>query len=165
MPRNTITIPSARSLSEKMRRAGVKVKHLKAKKNNPTDWGKNQNGAYTSNGSNNQAYDPQTKQFTKASSSTRNGLLSVEGSNNTKSAKTWTMSDYDDNGNKVRQSGRSSTSNRNQRAYDVKKGFNKMTETVARAMLEAGQMTQAEYDAMNGGRGGGRYGSLGLTVG
>lgn len=33
---------------------------------------------------------------------------------------------------------------------DVRAGFNDMTPRVARAMLEAGQMTQAEYDRMMG---------------
>ncbi|MBQ0074601.1 MAG: hypothetical protein KBT34_10450 [Prevotella sp.] len=47
---------------------------------------------------------------------------------------------------------------------DTRAAFNNMTEGVARAMLDAGQMTQAEYNRMHG-AGGGGTGSLGLAVG
>lgn len=155
---------SMQSLSDKMKKAGTKVRHVNAKQTNLQGGAKNRNQAYTSGGAKNQGYDPETKQFTKGSTSTRSGKLAVEGSNNTKGARTWTMTEKDENGNTVRQSGRSQTATRRQREYDVKKGFNNMTETVARAMLDAGQMTQAEYNRMHG-AGGGSTGSLGLATG
>lgn len=112
--------------------------------------------------------------------STVNGRLAVideRGRANAANARTWTMTDRDYNGNLVRQSGRSQIANRSQRAYDVRAGFNDISPRAARAMLDAGQISQAEYDRMFGGAtgvgggavggagGGGRGGSLGLSNG
>ena len=97
-----------------------------------------------------------------------NGRLAIideRGRANTRDAKTWTMSDKD----RGRQSGRSQVANRSQRRYDVVSGFNDISPNAARYMLEAGQITQAEYDRMfgQGGNagGGGKGGSLGLSAG
>ena len=165
-PRGRKTDPRTNSLQEKLKQGGVKVKHYKEKQVNSSNLGSNRNQAFTSNGRNNQGYDKETKQFTKASTSTRNGLLAVEGSTNTKGAKTHTMSYRDENGE--RKSGRNGQlATRSQRMYDVKAGFNNMTEKVARTMLQYGQITQREYDKMfgPGGSASGGTASLGQSNG
>ena len=139
MAKTTETIKGAQEFIRKAKGAGVKIKQLKAKKYNPGKEGaRNANQSYTAGGRQSQAYNKDTKEFEKTASSTKAGLMSVEGSNNTKGAKTWTMTEKDDNGNTVRQSGRSQVASRGQREYDVKKGLNNISQKVIDAWLENG---------------------------
>ena len=70
-----------------------------------------------------------------------NGRLAIideKGRADVQNAKTWTMSDKE----RGRQSGRSQVANRSQRYYDVRAGFNDISQKAAQAMLEAGQISQ-----------------------
>lgn len=95
--------------------------------------------------------------------SSATGKMSANGK--TAGGSTWTMTDKDDDGNTVRQSGRNKIANRSQRQYDVRAGFNQISPNAAKAMLEAGQMSQEEYDNMFSENGTAKYGSLGLSNG
>lgn len=117
--------------------------------------GRQKNSAFTANRT-----DPYTGQQYTA---TRRGMLSADGGK-TANGLTNTFSYYDENG--VRKSGRGGKiQTRATRRRDVITGFNAMTPTVARAMLDAGQMTQNEYDRMFAPGGTAQYGSLGLSAG
>ena len=89
----------------------------------------------------------------------RTGAMSVNGT--TAGGSTWTFSQRDDEGNKVRQSGRSQISDRQTRYRDVRSGFNNISNRALQAMLEAGQVSPEE---LAGARRGSRN-SLGLATG
>ena len=171
MARKTITMARARKLVKKMQDAGVKVRQVKAPVLNLDRMGaRNANQSYSAGGGRNQAYDPDTKQFTKAASSTKNGLLSVEGSNNTKGAKTWTFTNRDMEGNLISQAGRSQLSDRRQRSYDVRNGLNNISPKVVQAWIDNG-MAKIVRGRLENGRGNiirqkpdGTF-SMGLTTG
>lgn len=123
MPRrSTDTIPSMQSYNNKMNAAGVRVKHQKVRKIKAGDVGRSKNSAYTASAGNNQGYNKETKQFTKGTSRSKTGRMAVEGSNRA-GGNTWTFTQKDENGNTIRQSGRSSTATRRQRYYDVRVGL------------------------------------------
>ena len=123
--KRTMQDPRTSSYNKKMEGSGVKVRHYKEKTFTNRDLGRNRNQAYTSNGTNNQGYDRDTKQFTKTTSSSARGRMAVEGSTRA-GGNTWTFTQKDDNGNTVRQSGRSQTATRRQRYYDVRVGLGLM---------------------------------------
>ena len=154
-----------------MKNAGVRVKQVKAKTLNLSKEGaRNENQSYTAGGRLSQAYDPDTKQFTKGATSTKSGKLAVEGSTNTKGAKTWTFTDRDMEGNLIRQAGRSQTSDRRQREYDVKKGLNNISPKVIQAWKDNGMLREVEGSGFAGDgavirqKPDGTY-SMGLTTG
>lgn len=60
---------------------------------------------------------------TRGYTRTRSGRMSANGKN-TKGALTWTFTEKDENGNTVRQSGRSRIASRRQREYDVRNAMN-----------------------------------------
>lgn len=116
-------------VKQKLRQAGTKFKQVAAKNFTNDDLGKNKNGAYTSNGSLNQGYekaDPDKGQykgkFTKTTGRSATGRMAVEGDTRA-GGKTWTFTEKDDDGNTIRQSGRSNTADRRQRYYDVRVGL------------------------------------------
>lgn len=153
-PKSRSTMRSMQSYNDKMKRAGVKVKNLKAKQTNLQGGAKNRNQAYTSGGANNQGYDYEAKQFTKGSSRSATGRLAIEGETNAANARTWAMTVKDENGNTVRQSGRSQTAKRAERYYDRRKGYyDNYRQT------DAGKQTMAQMKQ------GGVNRSLGFTIG
>ena len=164
------TLERAKKLVKKMKDAGVKVRQVKATTLNFDKVGaRNTNQSYSAGGGRSQAYDPETKQFTKTASSTKSGKLAVEGSNNTKGAKTWTMTNRDMEGNLISQSGRSQLSSRRQREYDVKKGLNNISPKVIEAWKENGMLREVEGGFKGDGvvirqKPDGTY-SMGLTTG
>ena len=170
MAKKTATIERARKLVKKMQDAGVKVRQVKAPVLNLDRVGaRNENQSYSAGGGRSQAYDPDTKKFTKTASSTKKGLLSVEGSNNTKGAKTWTFTDRDMEGNLIRQAGRSQLSDRRQREYDVKKGLNNISPKVIQAWKDNGMLVEVKGSFKGNGteirqKPDGTY-SMGLTTG
>lgn len=100
----------------------VKVKGRAVKARTANDIGKNRNGSWTSNGSLNQGYDRDKKQFTRTSGRSMYGRLAESGATNAASARTHTMSYRDENGE--RKSGRGGQlASRRQRYYDVRKGL------------------------------------------
>lgn len=144
MARRTAKIAEERV--RKMKNAKVPFKQLKAK----VPDGVNPYESFTAKGRPSQEYDTETKQFTKAASSTKNGLMSVEGSNNTKGAKTWTFTDRDMDGNLIRQSGRSQLSDRRQRNYDVRNGLNNISPKVIEAWEKSGMLIRVKEGYANG---------------
>lgn len=120
--KNTTTAASMQSYNEKMSRTGVKVKHLKARQPKANEVGRSKNSAYTASAGNNQGYDSETKQFTRGTSRSATGRMAVEGSSRA-GGNTWTFTEKDENGNTIRQSGRSGIASRRKRYYDVRVGL------------------------------------------
>lgn len=135
--KQTVTMKSQQSLIKKLNDSGTKVKQVRARKTNLQGGAKNRNQAYTSGGANNQGYDYETKQFTKGTSQTRSGRMAVEGETNAANARTWTMTQKDDDGNVIRQSGRSQTAKRAERYYDRRVGYYKQYQSGVGAELKA----------------------------
>lgn len=168
----------AESLADKQKKAGVKVAHNKVKAAGPGRNTLNRNQAYTSDGTLSQGYNKDTKQFEKTATSTRSGLLAVEGSNSTKGARTWTFTPKNDDGSpiinektgKARQSGRSQTATRTQRTYDTKAGLNNISPKVVQAWLDNGMAREVEGGGLDVGgniiyrKSNGNY-SMGLSNG
>lgn len=172
MPRgNKITTKGGQKLTRKLEGAGARVRHVNAKSYNLNREGaRNENQSYTAGGRLSQAYDPNTKQFTKGATSTKSGRLAVEGSTNTKGARTWTFTNRDMEGNLISQAGRSQTSDRRQREYDVKKGLNNISPKVIQAWKDNGMLREVEGGGFAGDgvvirqKPDGTY-SMGLTTG
>lgn len=125
MPRNKKSVNKAgQALEAKLKGANSKVrlKHLNAKGVKFADGARNANQSRTSGGALTQGYDPNTKQFTRGTTSTRSGRMAEEGSTRA-GGTTWTFTQKDENGNTIRQSGRSMTATRRQRYYDVRRGL------------------------------------------
>lgn len=144
MPRAKSTTKGGQALTSKLERAGKKVKHVNAKTRVIGRDTLNANQSYTSDGRLSQAYNQDTKQFEKGTTSTKAGLMAVEGSKNTKGAKTWTYTNRDMEGNLISQSGRSQLSDRRQREYDTRKGLNNISPKVIQRWLETGIAKEVE---------------------
>lgn len=97
-------------------------------------WNKNANPVRT-RGANGRFNGTDNGQVQTVTSSVR-GRMSTNG--RTAGGRTWTMTAKDNEGNTLRQSGRSQIASRSQRYYDVIQGLNNVQGTMARAMNGVG---------------------------
>lgn len=125
-----VTDPVLGKVAKKAEAAGTKVKHVNAIKKTANDIGKNPNGSWTSNGSLNQGYDKETKQFTKTTTQTKSGRMAVEGSTRAGGLRhSATLAEEDRTGNaKLGRGGKLVT--RRQRYGDLRQAFNNVSPEV-----------------------------------
>jgi len=135
--------------------------------------GRSSNSAFSANRATDFNTDTQTmrdawREGREVQTVTRSASGKMSANGRTAGGETWTFTNKDDEGNKVRQSGRSTVSNRRQRYYDVRVGMNNVTQKAldrARELVQQGVLSQEEFDNIYGGAAAGGGGGGGLSTG